>query len=120
MKTITENEFKSALKIVDAYFNQVNKEIKEIKSKEIINRDLMISRKTRLVDLPSNSFNISCRLLNALHVKNYYDDNNRDMTVGWLENINIKSFCAKSRNTGEKSGTELRDLCDKLGINYVY
>lgn len=93
MKAITENEFKDALKIVDAYFDQVNENIKKVKSKGMINHDLMISKETRLTDLP---FNISYRLLNALKI-NHGDDDNQDLTVGWLEGINIKTFCDEFR-----------------------
>ncbi len=113
MKAITESEFKDALKIVDAYLDQVNEKIKKVKSKEIINPDLMIYGITRVIDLP---FIISVRLLNGLRL--YFNDR-QDFTVSDLENIDIKSFCSRMRRIGRKSGTELKELCDKLGIHYI-
>ncbi len=110
MKTITESEFKDALKIVDAYFDQMNKKIE--------NCDSMTDKKTSLLDLP---FSISPRLLYGLMDYYGYNDNNwKGFTVGCLEGINIRTFCVKTSNIGEASGRELRTLCNNLGIHYIY
>jgi len=51
MKAITESEFKNASKIVDAYFDQVNKKNLKVRLTEIINRDLTVNKEIRLTDL---------------------------------------------------------------------
>lgn len=106
---ITEKQFDKALAVVKAYRSQLLSEVAEINA--ILEGDIALQNCTIY-----NS-GLSLRCLNIL--KSYYEDLNsnefRKLKVKELSKLSMMHL-SKQRNCGIKTLDEIKDLCEKAGI----
>lgn len=111
---ITHQEYQTALKTIIEYRNQCVDAIDIIEKVTAINESQLMIQKTKLIDS-----GLSVRAINGFKYRSLIDKDLQDILVIDLATISYYDL-RRTRNIGNRSLNEIKELCKSAGINLIH